>query len=184
MKFFELLREFVPNTLGAWVFVGLTLWVLTSFFYRVFVVSQKRSIPLEIKNAFAFPEFQNRTLASVMALEMEIISKQKKDEDSLVWTLLEVTRAYWLFKLKGLTIQIIAFMLLFIPAMILIFSQAQVKEDKGSLEAVVNTFSSFGLAFLAILIVISGFQALFSLHEMPLPSFKKMKKATITLFVW
>ena len=182
---FELLREFLPNSFGVWVVVGLAIWILMSFLCRMFIVSLRRSVTKEIEASFFLPELSDQSLSVALSSPMTVKNTtMDEDTSSVEWTLSQVTRAYWLFKLKGLSIQISACLMVIVPTMIAIFGKAGVKEDKGSLVAVVEAFGVFAMGIIAILLTLSLLKAICSVHELPTPIIKKAKVATITLFLW
>lgn len=180
----ELLREFLPNSLGVWVVFGLAAWILMAYLCRLFIVTFRRSVTKEIEAAFTLPELQDRSLGTALASPLILKHPAGGDDASMDWTLSQVTRAYWLFKLKGLSIQISACLMVIVPIFIAIFDQAGVKESKGSLVAVIEAFGVFAMGIVAILFTLSLLKAVCSVHELPIPIIKKAKLATITLFLW
>jgi hypothetical protein len=182
---FQFLLDNMGRDPSLWALFILIAWIGASFLSRAFLITSRQSIAKDIEDQFFLSASNPIPLSTAFANSLHFNQPGTQTaEDGKPWSLAEVTRAYWLFKLTGLTMKLSVIAIFFAAIAILLFNQAGVRAEQGSLQPVIEKLGDFAICVLIVLLFLSGLKVQFALHMLPLPSLRNIRKSVTALLLW
>ncbi|MGB3454840.1 MAG: hypothetical protein WBG08_02885 [Litorimonas sp.] len=182
---FLILRDTIGPNPSLWAVVILLVWFLASIASRAFLITSRQSIVEDIETQFSLETPGKVRFDKAMDETLELHAASKVvGENGKPWSLAEITRAYWLFKLTGYTMKVCFAATAFWFVAILIFNRAGVREEEGSISAVIVQLGNFSALVLLVLFALSVLKIQFALHTLPIPSLRNVKKSITAFLLW